>query len=186
MGRLLILLSFLATPVFADNGCDDLWFTRNLIFDRAGYCFGSPLGQFVFNNGNCTGTTVTLDVDAKRFVDHIRGLETQYGCVVDTNRSQLDLNDIAIKTRLVDLPVRDQFASGCLGWVGEPVALYAGRNQSSGAIGRIDPGDFVSFAHNPVAGWAYVTTHGANWTTLKSGGWMVANLAENACRDWAG
>ena len=51
-----ILLLGLVWPVqaWALEICDDLWLTRNLIFDRAGYCFGSVLGKSVFDNEGCT------------------------------------------------------------------------------------------------------------------------------------
>jgi len=40
-----LICTLLAAPVQALDYCDELWFTRNLAFDRAGYCFGSPLGK---------------------------------------------------------------------------------------------------------------------------------------------
>ena len=45
MKRLALLCALLASPAAASDVCDDLWFTRNLIMDRAGYCFGSVLGR---------------------------------------------------------------------------------------------------------------------------------------------
>ena len=46
-GMIFMLLS-IAPPVVAqedDPPCDELWFARNLLFDRAGHCFDSTLGQ---------------------------------------------------------------------------------------------------------------------------------------------
>ena len=50
---LTFLLSLCVTPAFALDHCEEWWFTRNLVFDRAGYCFSSPLGQAVFDNSDC-------------------------------------------------------------------------------------------------------------------------------------
>ncbi|MCK5500992.1 MAG: YARHG domain-containing protein, partial [Tritonibacter mobilis] len=49
-----------ATPAVAGDYCADLWFTRNAIIDRAGYCFGSTLGQRLFDNGDCIAKSVSL------------------------------------------------------------------------------------------------------------------------------
>ena len=96
MRHLWVLLLLVATPGFAQEACDDVWFTRNLHFDRAGYCFGSPLGQAVFDNSNCIGKDVTLAPDAKRQIDEIRRIEALHGCNVDTNRSFLAIPDLPI------------------------------------------------------------------------------------------
>ena len=50
MRWLLLVLLLIPAPVRALEICDDLWFTRNLLFSRAGYCFGSVLGQTVFGD----------------------------------------------------------------------------------------------------------------------------------------
>ena len=33
-----------AFPALAFDPCEDLWFSRNQLYDRAGYCFSTPLG----------------------------------------------------------------------------------------------------------------------------------------------
>ena len=50
MRRAAICAFVVAGPAAADERCHDLWFARNAIMDRAGYCFGSVLGQAVFDN----------------------------------------------------------------------------------------------------------------------------------------
>jgi len=57
---LALLLAALAAPAAALEICDELWFTRNLIYDRAGYCFSSPLGRAVFDNSDCTGSALKI------------------------------------------------------------------------------------------------------------------------------
>lgn len=186
MFRWLIPFCALTSSAFAGSGCDDLWFTRNLIFDRAGFCFSSTLGNAVFDNSNCTSNQVDFDERSKQFIKYIRDLETALDCHVDTSRNQLDFNDIAIRFRLQNLPIRDEFESGCLGWQQADQPLYAGRDTASAVIGRITSGDYVLFAYISVSGWSYVTTYEPVWGPLKSGGWMQALEISNACRDWAG
>lgn len=187
MRILMLLLSVFAGGAAASEGCDDVWFTRNLIFDRAGYCFGSNLGQAVFDNSDCIGTSVTIAPDQKRIVDEIRALEAQHGCQVDTSRAGLNLIDMAIRRQLRDLPIRDEFESGCLGWLGPVVPLRAGHDGAAAVIGRVEPGDYVSYSHIGTTGWSYVTTHTTNWGTLKSGGWMdQSGVSDASCAQWAG
>ncbi|MEL6206394.1 MAG: DUF4453 domain-containing protein [Pseudomonadota bacterium] len=187
--RILIsaFLALLAAPALADNGCHDLWYTRNAIVDRAGYCFGSALGQAVFDNAGCIGKSVDLSPSAKRQVDQIRAIEAEAGCKVNTAQTRLHIDDLAIRRRLIDLPIRDEFASGCLGYGGAPIALRAGHSAGAPAIGQIEAGDYVLFAFYGVGDWVYVTAHSDGWGRLKAGGWMDwSAIPQDACRDWAG
>lgn len=186
MFRWLIPFLAVASSAMAGSGCDDLWFTRNLIFDRAGFCFGSPLGDAVFDNSNCTRNQIDFDENTRQFIKYLRDREAQFECNTDTSRTQLDMKDIAIRFRLHNLPIRDEFESGCLGWQQAGQSLYAGRDTSTPVIGHISGGDYVLFAYLPVAGWSYVTTHDPVWGPLKSGGWMQHLQNEINCRDWAG
>ncbi|ATG44010.1 YARHG domain protein/Domain protein of unknown function [Phaeobacter piscinae] len=182
---LALILLLLPLPALAQDGCDDLWFTRNLIMDRAGYCFGSTLGQSVFDNSDCLGKSVALDPHSNRQVQEIRGLEQFHGCKVNTKRRQLALNDTHLRRLLVDLPIRDEFESACLGWLGGPVPLYSGHSAGTARIGLIQPGDVIGYSHLPVGNWSYVTTHTSDWR-VKSGGWYDRSAAPEQCRDFAG
>lgn len=185
MVRLCAFLCLVAAPAAASDICHDLWFTRNLIMDRAGYCFGSALGQAVFDNSGCVGKSVALDSRSARLVGQIQTLEAGQGCRVDTKRGFLDLDDRLIRQRLWDLPIRDEFESACLGWLGPVTPLLAGHDQSALAVGRIQPGDYISYEHVPVGVWTYVTARTPDWQ-IKSGGWLnTAAVAEN-CVDYAG
>ena len=75
MSRVLAILALLLPSSALADGCADLWFTRNLIMDRAGYCFGSALGQAVFDNGDCIGKTVPLPAGAADRIAEIRARE---------------------------------------------------------------------------------------------------------------
>ena len=86
----------------ADPVCDDLWFSRNIVFHEAGYCFGSALGQTVFGNARCIGQDIDLHADMKARVEEIRQREADWGCAVDTSRTRLDLPQIAQRMALTD------------------------------------------------------------------------------------
>ncbi len=185
--RILLFLLLILMPSFAaaSDGCHDLWFTRNLIMDRAGYCFGSPLGKAVFDNSDCSGKSISLDARSKRLVGRIQSLEKQYACAVDTKSERLEIDDLFVRFRLVDLPVAEEFPGGCLGWLGPETTLYTGRSSDLPPIGRIGRGDYVGFFHVPEGGWTYVTVADPGWV-VKGGGWMRGDFGTVDCRDWAG
>jgi hypothetical protein len=172
-------------PSFAADGCEDVWFTRNLVMDRAGYCFSSTLGQELFDNSDCVGRSVQPDPYGQQIVQQILAIERQHGCRVDTNRVWLDLPDIAFRRVLRTHPIRDEFESACLGWTGEVTPLYDGFSEPFRQIGQITAGDVVSFSHIPVAEWTYVTTHTQGFGALKSAGWLYVT-GELPCADFAG
>lgn len=165
--------------------CDDLWFTRNLVMDRAGYCFGSILGQAQFDNGDCIGKSVSLLPYWSEFVAQVQGLERYHGCRVNTGQPSLAVNDIWIRRLLTQLPIADEFESACLGWLGPPTPLYAGYDGVSPAIGTINPGNYVGFSHLPVGQWSYVTASGPDFLPT-SGGWLFGSVPQHLCADWAG
>ena len=156
--------------------------------DRAGYCFGSALGQAVFGTGPCIGKSVSLTPQDQQRVAQIQGMERDMSCRVNTKQHHLDLDDLHIRRQLSDLPIPDEIQGACLGWMGPATALHAGHSEASPVIGQILPDDTVSYSHWPDAGWTYVTTsagHG-DWR-VKSGGWLNYEKAgEVPCRDFAG
>lgn len=181
--RLLCLL--LATSAMADDGCHDLWLARNATMDRAGYCFGSVLGQAVFDNTGCIGTSVALAPREQAIVAQIQSFESQYGCQVDTSRPVLDADLLNFRLALTQQPVRDELESACLGWLGSPVPLHAGPDPSMPILGQITPGAYVSYAHLPVGNWSYVTVSGPDWVKF-SGGWLDRATFAEQCADIAG
>jgi hypothetical protein len=181
----ILAFSILAAPAAAQDWCDDLWFTRNLVMDRAGYCFGTPLGQSVFDNADCTGQSVALAPDESRLVNRILEAEERAACSVDTSRRSVDLEDAAIRRRLTDLPVRDQAESACIGWQGPEAAVRAGHDAAAAVTARIEPGDVVLYRHVPEGDWSYVTIATQDFRT-KGGGWLDGSRAEPACFEIAG
>ncbi len=174
-----------ATPAVAGDYCADLWFTRNAIIDRAGYCFGSTLGQRLFDNGDCIGKSVSLSDADKAKVALIQQQEKDAACRIDTSRTALDLPDIATRRRLIDLPVSDGFESACIGWLGDPVPLRAGHSQNTDVIGEILPGDSIIYGHLPEGGWTYVTISSGDWQ-IKSAGWYHFEAYQETCAQYAG
>lgn len=158
-----LLLSLLSTPVVAEvweygeAECNELWFMRNLIMDRAGYCFGSALGQALYDNGDCRGKEVSLTAAQSRQVQKIQELERQIGCEVNTGGSRLDLPNMAALRRLKDMPLPDNGAWACIGWTGEVVPLYDGHGAGATVIGQIQPGDRVDYSYLGEGDWTVVT-----------------------------
>ncbi|EDZ45524.1 conserved hypothetical protein [Rhodobacterales bacterium Y4I] len=174
-----------AAPVLASDTCHDLWFTRNAIIDRAGYCFGSPLGQAVFDNRGCLGKSVSLSPQDERLVAQVKQMEARIGCRVNNKQIYLNLQDLHLRHQLRDLPVHDEFEGACLGWLGPVMGLRAGHRPDAPLIGQINTGDYVKFSHIPVGSWTYVTTSGPDWQVI-SGGWLDTSQYEERCRDFAG
>ncbi|MEL7126688.1 MAG: DUF4453 domain-containing protein [Pseudomonadota bacterium] len=183
--RVAVLLCLLASPAWADT-CHDWWFTRNLVIDRAGYCFGSVLGQAQFDNADCIGQTVTLDPASAAAVEQIRQLEVDNQCRVNTAQPVLNLIDRDIRRQLQAQPIADIFESACLRYRAAPRPLYDAPDPSARVIGQIVPGDTVSYAHLPAGTWAYVTTHQGSFPGLRSGGWLGTPIQIPDCEDWAG
>ncbi|SIO29589.1 DUF4453 domain-containing protein [Vannielia litorea] len=181
-------LAFLAAgPALAGDGyCDELWFTRNAIFHEVGYCFGSPLGQAVFGNDGCT--TKTPDLSAAQAARLERMTTAEDGCVVDSNRTSLDIPDLDIRRRLAVLPIRSDGESGCIGWKGGPVALRTGTSQAAEPLFTLAPGDVVLFSHEvePAGGqtWDYVQVYDEG--VLLKAGWTVIEVSPATCEGLAG
>ncbi|GKY88839.1 YARHG domain-containing protein [Sinisalibacter aestuarii] len=181
----LIALS-LASPALGYDECDDLWFARNLVFDRAGYCFASPLGRAVFDNTGCTGTGVALSPDAARLVAYVRAREAALGCAVDTTRTAPDLDrlDLLFAQEVVTAPGED--ASGCLGWTGAPLDVLAGPRTDAPVLARVAPGDDIAtgtvyFPDHP--GWAHISVFRAD--RFHAMGW-VRDVDWSLCAGSAG
>lgn len=188
---LLILALLMSQPARADvwdygqAECNQLWFMRNLIMDRAGYCFGSVLGQALFDNGNCLGQEVRPGAREAAQVGKIARLEAQIGCRVDTTRRNLDLHGMAALRRLGDMPLPDNGGSACT-WAGAATQLADGYSGAARAIGRLERGDRIELGSLPEDGWLalHVAKPGGGLVI----GWApsaVLNLKQN-CTDWAG
>lgn len=185
MRMLAAILIVMPLPALATEICHDLWFTRNLIMDRAGYCFGSVLGKSIFDNSNCAGNSVSLSKAETSLVARFRGLEQELGCKVNTAQPLLSLEDMDVRRRLTDLPVRAEFESACIGWLGERVQLKAGHQPDATVVGEISRGDTIGYGHVSVGPWEYVIVKHRDWR-FKSAGWTDQTLGLDACEQVAG
>lgn len=178
------LAALVASPAAAEI-CADYWFTRNAIIDRAGYCFASPLGQAIFDNSDCSGEEVVLSAEDTALIEEIRAWEAAEGCDIDTDATILQLSDVDLRRQMVDIPVRSEFESACIGWRRAAEPLYAGRNDNHEVVSWIEPGDLVLFSHVTVGEWRYVTA-GRNDYPYRSAGWTRDPFAPEACKQFAG
>ena len=173
----------------AHDACDDLWFVRNLVFAKQGYCFGSPLGQAVFGTASCTTKSPTLSAQDKAIIAQTRTMEKRWECKVNSNKTRLDVHSLALRWQLRDQPLHDDTESSCITYVGPKTPLYAGHSTSDQIIGYIYPGDdfgnaYVSFS--PDTNWLFISAVSAADGTLRPDiGWTQQNLWEN-CTHMAG
>jgi hypothetical protein len=187
-----LLLALLSTPLAADvweygeAECNELWFMRNLIMDRAGYCFGTPLGQALFDNGDCRGKEVTPSAAESRQVQKIQTLEREIGCEVDTGSSRLDLPNMAALRRLKDMPLPDNGEAACIGWMGEVLPLYDGYGAGAAEIGQIRPGDTISYSYIGEGDWTVVTVSAGGFGGPVVQGWIDIGAMKGACAQEAG
>lgn len=164
--------------------CDDLWLTRNLIFDRAGYCFGSVLGKSIFDNEGCTPGAPALADGPQAMVNHIRKMEAEWECKVDTSQDFLAVPSIGLRVGLVDLPVATGFESSCFGWKGGRLPLRTERHEDGILTGAARDGDDLSFQFEDVDGWSFVQV---SQNGIPAGaGWAKIELSEDTCSALAG
>ncbi len=168
--------------------CEDWWVARNLIFDRAGYCFSTPLGRALFDNAGCTTTDPALTAEAAATVAQIRSLETDYACAVDTTRTTLNDPGLLELYRLFeDIPVRDIGESGCLGYRGDPLALRSGARADAPVTGWLQPGMSVGFAHFARGDYDFLMVFPSeNSVEGVFGGWAIIGPALLPCDGSAG
>lgn len=177
---------------YAQEPCDDMWFVRNLIFDQNGYCFGSNLGQAVFDNSNCITKSPDLSKDDKAKIAAVKNMEGRWGCKIDTSKRALDIHSFALRKKLLDQPLRDDTESSCITYQGPPVPLHAGQSTNSPIIGYIQTGDTFGNSHTGFpdtahSDWWYVsaifTTDGTTRTDI---GWTNKNHVWSQCLHMAG
>lgn len=176
-------LVVLAGPASADPFCDDLWLTRNLIFDRAGYCFSSPRGQALFGANGCSTTDPVLSAEDRRTVDLVLEIEGFAGCRHDTARVQLDVDHLPQRMALIDLPVRGEGESACLGWRGAPLILRSGRAGTAPQTGVIRRGEDILMSYVDVEGWTFILSPDGD---ARMGWARLPPIGDGACDGYAG
>ncbi|MBY8976951.1 DUF4453 domain-containing protein [Rhodobacteraceae bacterium NNCM2] len=189
----LLSLCLLSTPASAEvweygpEDCNVLWFMRNLIMDRAGYCFGSNLGKAIYDNGDCKGTEVSLTAAQQQQVGKIRKLEKEIGCKVNTGQTQLKGYKIDAIRRLRDMPLPDNGGSACT-WAGAPLDIYDGYSKGSSVMGQLSPGDRIGFGWIGEGDWNVIGISAGGPGGPESLGWLDMGKAnfEASCTNWAG
>lgn len=167
MRWLALIMIAIGAPAAADWTCDDWWFTRNLIFDRAGQCFNSPLARSVFDRA-CTGAASLTPEDAQQ-VALIREYEEEWGCAVDTSVVRvLDVFYLAQRRAMIDLPVAAPYESGCIGYRGAPIELRAARSMRAAVTGTIPVGGTLAFSYEDVGGWSFFIADGTGMGWAKT------------------
>lgn len=68
-----------ATPAAAQDACDDLWYRRNEIYARNGFCFKTARARATFGAG-CFPPYGRLSPREKAIVSRIEQREFEYGC----------------------------------------------------------------------------------------------------------
>ena len=153
---LISLLVFLAAPAAADI-CEDWWFTKNLIYDRAGHCFTSALGRAQFDNGDCIGANPQLPPEQAELVAEADRLFAEAGCEIDTaDPNAINHREYALRRQMADLPLRIIYESGCSGWRGPMVPLRVARSSAAEETGTLRPGDDFAWLWQDVGPWAYI------------------------------
>ena len=171
---LALLVVFAPAGAAADRFCEATWLSRNAIFDRAGHCFGSALGQAIFDNAGCTGTDVALSPEEAARVEALKRA-TRPDCAIDTGETTLALDDIPTRLLLDMQPLPDDIESACIDWQGAPIPLRAGPAPEAAVIGQIARGDTILYSWLQEAGWDYVETGRAGAL-----GWMPPGAADPA------
>lgn len=168
-------LCTLSGPVAAQSQafCQELWLSRNTVMDRAGQCFGSTLGQAVFDNSDCVEGDIRLNPLDAELVRVAQDIEQWAQCDVDTDVERLMIDVLPFHARLMELftvPVRIDGEFGCTGYLGEPVPLHAGISNNTTVIGMVEPGHTITMSHNPVrGGWQYLEVSDADGMLVAHG-----------------
>jgi hypothetical protein len=174
-----LVLMLLPMPAAAD-GCGDFWYMRNLIADRAGYCFNSPLGRAIF--GACGAGAPRFTTRDEAAMARIREVEDEFDCAIDTDKTELtdwwprDWSAITV------LPIPTGYDSGCIGWTGPEVPLHAAPDAAAATVGAIRAGDLIVWSHEDEGAWQFVVIDYAD-----AMGWVRAvDVPYQLCRSVAG
>lgn len=189
----LILLLANTQTAWADieNPCADLWFSRNAMLDRAGYCFSSTLGKALFDNSDCTTKQPQVPDRTAAQIALIRQLEQGNSdgfydkCHIDTSLATLDLPDQGLRKQLEFQPATDGGTGICFGYQGEEQPVYAAPWETATKLGMIRQGDDVTLAHLDWNGWSFSTI--SNNGRARVMGWYRTPISDGRqCRAFAG
>lgn len=159
---ILTTLLFSIFTVFAEEPCDDLWYSRNFYYDKASYCFASKLGKAIFDNSNCISNKITLSKPTKHRIGQIKQVEKEFNCQVNSKKlKRLNITGYSARKNLLEQPINQGLESSCVGYLGNhKVPLYADRSSNSKVLGYITLGANVFSTHDEVdeTNWWFATT----------------------------
>lgn len=169
--------------------CEELWVTRNMMFDRSGYCFGSALGQSLFDNSNCTTSNPVLPPDYAQAVGRMRDLEARVGCRVTTGQPAWpSIRRIAnFYNQFWSIPEPLDGGYACWGYTGPAVTLYAGASTTTPQMGTVTSGLSYGSETWGLPGWQfYSVSTGPGGQHLFSGWAPHGAFAQGSCEQEAG
>lgn len=143
--------------------CDELWYTKNLLFDRAGHCFASALGRANFNNDDCIGSGPTLRPSEQAQYDMVVEQEELWMCDVDNSvYRDLNIEQEALRRTMIVLPIRDGYESACIGYTGPDHVLRRGPSAMAEQTGTLRAGGDVNLIYGYEGDWVYLNRDGAD------------------------
>lgn len=182
-----IALGTIAMPALADD-CLDLWFSRNAMFNDAGYCFGSPLGQALFDNSDCMTSDPQLTPINAQVIGKIKEEEQSLDCTIDTTNVSVDTNEIMsfpmrwqVETQPVAGPSEfTEFA--CFGFLQDRVAVRTSPTSGAELLGWINTGSDYRTNHQDWGKWSFVTVDEkfVGWADLSHLPWDYDGVCEVA------
>lgn len=166
------------------RSCESFWFSRNLIFHRAGYCFKSNLGRGIFGNDDCRAAGPNLSATDKQVIAGLKSAEQEWGCRVDTSRNRMTIPGAALLEKLERQPIPDSAESGCINYLDAPMALRAAPRRDAAVVGTIRRGANVTNGHFGVGGWTVYSATLADGRFLL--GWTDVDVFTRRCEGFAG
>ncbi len=180
MHKILFGLFLLVTPLsaIANDLCDELWLSRNRVFDRLDFCFKSELGKATFDNSDCIEGTPKPNVNEQRIIDLVHEVEAEWSCNINTNRTILDVNWLQLHDILRDIPVRSGNETGCLEWRAGATSLRSGRSDKASVTGVIVDYDDVLLNYVDIDDWHFILM------TQENFGWIrVEEIDRKSCTE---
>ncbi len=171
----------LGGPTLAADRCDDLWVSRNAVFDAAGFCFQSPLGQALFDNGDCSTQAPDFTEQQSANIAAISQAETQLSCNVDVNRTRVDVPDLRFRAGLETQPIVTAKGRVCHGYIGRKVDIgLVVEADNTVARGVLRPGVTLILRHQPADGQSYAILLAQDAPV--GAGWIPEDFA---CEAWS-
>ncbi len=147
----------------AQHYCHDLWFSRNAMWNDAGYCFSSPLGQAVFDNSDCTTEAPVLPELNARIAARILTVEKEFGCAVDSSAPSLEGEQVfslehrwAVRSQPI-LGRSEETEWACYGFQQPRLPVRTSPQADAEILGWLETGEAFWTNHADWNGWDFVT-----------------------------